>query len=127
MQLEPRDYLNILLKRWWLILLVAVSAAAAGYAVSKLQTPVYQASTHLLITPSRPDNGLILFAKQNSTSYPSRLQSRDFVGRALAESDNPSVQSADPDTVLGALKVQVGADQLTLNLTLDDTNGQRAA
>jgi capsular polysaccharide biosynthesis protein len=123
MQLELRDYLNVLLKRWWLILLVAVSAAAGGYVASSLQPDKYQAATRLLVEPSRPDNGLIEFAKKNIGSYPVRLQSQDFLSRALAETD----LGADPAAVLGALKVQAVPDTLTLNLTLDDADPRRAA
>ena len=54
MQLELRDYLNVLLKRWWLILLVAGSAAVAGYVVSSLQPDKYQAATRLLVDLSAP-------------------------------------------------------------------------
>jgi capsular polysaccharide biosynthesis protein len=123
MQLELRDYLNVLLKRWWLILLVAASAAAVGYLVSSLQPRVYQAATRLLVTPSRPDNGLIEFAKKGITSYPVRLQSQDFISRALADSD----LGADPGQVLGAMKVQAVPDTLTINITMDDADPQRAA
>ena len=123
MQLELRDYLNVLRKRWWLILAVAVSAAVVGYGVSSLQPKVYEAATRLLMTPSRPDNGLLLAAKQAITSYPVRLQSQDFIARALADSN----LGADPTTVLGELKVQVLPDSLTINITVDDPDPQRAA
>src|SRR5215212_597316 len=123
MQLEVRDYLNVLLKRWWLILLVAGVAAVAGYGISSLQAKIYEASTRLIVTPSRPDNGLILYAKQAMTSYPVRMLSQDFISRALADTD----LGADPAAVLGALKVQAVPDTLTLNITLDDADPQRAA
>ena len=123
MQLELRDYVNVLLKRWWLIVLVAVSAAVGGYVASRIQPEKYQAATRLLVEPSRPDNGLIEFAKKNIGSYPVRLQSQDFLSRALTETD----LGADPAVVLGALKVQAIPDTLTLNLTLDDADPRRAA
>ena len=118
-----RDYLNLLLTRWARSRLVAGSAAGAGHGVSSLPPEQYQAATRLLVEPSRPDNGLIEFAKKNIGSYPVRLQSQDFLSRALAETD----LGADPAVVLGALKVQALPDTLTLNLTLDDADPRRAA
>lgn len=47
--MELKQYLAIV-RRWaWLLLLGLVLGAAAGYAFSQYQTPVYQASTRLLI------------------------------------------------------------------------------
>lgn len=54
--MEFRDYIRILRRRGWLIILLALLTAAAAFGFSKMQTPVYEASARLLIT-SRPDFG----------------------------------------------------------------------
>lgn len=47
--LELRSLFKAIRRRWWLIVLTTVLLAALGYAVSIRQTPVYQATTSLLV------------------------------------------------------------------------------
>jgi capsular polysaccharide biosynthesis protein len=54
--LELGDYLRILKRRGWLIILLAVLTAGAAFGFSKAQTTIWQASARLLIT-ARPDFG----------------------------------------------------------------------
>ncbi len=37
--LQARDYINVLLRRWWVIALIGFAAAAAAYGVCSLLTP----------------------------------------------------------------------------------------
>jgi len=53
---EFKDYIRILRRRGWLIILLSILTAAAAFGFSKMQAPVYEASARLLIT-SRPDFG----------------------------------------------------------------------
>jgi capsular polysaccharide biosynthesis protein len=53
---EFRDYIRIIRRRGWIIVLLSLLTAAAAFGFSKMQTPVYEASARLLIT-SRPDFG----------------------------------------------------------------------
>ncbi len=123
MTLEIRDYLNVLLKRWWLILLVAVVAGGVGGAISKLQPQMYQASTRILVNPSRADNGLIEFAIKTIPSYQDRLQSRDLIAQALAANGLDD----NPDEVKGRMKVQPQPAQLRIDLTMDHPRSEQAA
>lgn len=50
--MELRQYVTTVMRWWWLIILMTVAAAATSYAVSQRQTPVYQASTTLLVGQS---------------------------------------------------------------------------
>lgn len=46
---EIRKAVDVLMRRLWLIMLIALAAAAAGYAVSKAQTPIYEATTTVMV------------------------------------------------------------------------------
>lgn len=46
---QLRQIVIILMRRWWLIVLAVVVTAAIGYAASRLQSPVYQAKTALIV------------------------------------------------------------------------------
>lgn len=48
--MELRDYLQILSKRWFLIVLVALVGVGGGAAVSVLTTPIYRASTLVFVS-----------------------------------------------------------------------------
>ena len=51
--MEITDYLRILRKRGWIIVAVAIIAAASAYGFSKIQTPIYSASVKLSVVPAR--------------------------------------------------------------------------
>jgi uncharacterized protein involved in exopolysaccharide biosynthesis len=55
--MELKDYLNVLLKRGWIILLVAVITASSAFVFSKMQTVAYRSSIWLNVWPGRPDGG----------------------------------------------------------------------
>jgi polysaccharide biosynthesis transport protein len=50
--MEPRDYLRVLRRRRWAIVVVVMLVVGASVLFSLLQTPVYKASTRLLLRPS---------------------------------------------------------------------------
>lgn len=92
-----QDYLNVVVKRWWLILLVAFSAAVAAYGFSKLRTPMYRSQTIYSVLFNRLDTGGNMFADQLLNGYvnyvyqPDRMQEisnrlgLDQPGQALME------------------------------------------
>ncbi len=47
--IELHYVMIIVLRRWWLLIVLTVIAAVAGYLISIRQTPVYQATTTILI------------------------------------------------------------------------------
>lgn len=126
MQLELRDYLNVLGKRWWLIALVVLGAAAAGFGYSRLQTPLYQVEVRLQLVPNRPDNGLIEFLRKNINSYATGLSSRDFVTGVLTAHQG-ALDDLTPDMVLGRLKTQPQPDNQLVVMTVDDIDAPRVA
>jgi capsular polysaccharide biosynthesis protein len=71
---EFQDYIRILRRRGWLILLLAAVTAAGAFGLSKVQTPVYEASARLLIT-SRPDFGQTQAARTLLRDYAAWLRS----------------------------------------------------
>jgi capsular polysaccharide biosynthesis protein len=63
------DYANVLRRRWWVILLVAFSAAVAAYIFSKVVTPIYRSEATYLVVPNRNDNGLSIVLQNNMNMY----------------------------------------------------------
>ena len=77
------DYVRILARRGWILLLAMVLTAGSAYVFSKLQTPIYRATQQILIKPSRPDLGLTDSLKQLETSWAQRthteLRAKDAI------------------------------------------------
>ncbi len=67
--MELQDYVRIAQRRWWIVVLVALIAAASAFVFSRLQTPVYKSSMKLTIQPARTDFGQTQAAKQLLLSY----------------------------------------------------------
>lgn len=50
--LELRQVISLVLKRWWLVVLLTLAAAGIGYTVSLRMEPVYQATTSIIVGQS---------------------------------------------------------------------------
>lgn len=72
--MELGDYVRILKRRGWLIILLAVLTAGAAYGLSKAQTTVWQASAKLFIT-SRPDFGQVQAERELRRAFSAWLTS----------------------------------------------------
>jgi len=53
------DYLKIIWRRGWIVVLALAITAGAAFAISKTQTPAYRASQKVAIQPARNDYGLV--------------------------------------------------------------------
>jgi capsular polysaccharide biosynthesis protein len=56
--MELSEYIRIIRRRGWIIVLLAVLAAGSAYVFSKAQVPIYEASVNLTVRPARADWGL---------------------------------------------------------------------
>jgi capsular polysaccharide biosynthesis protein len=67
------DYVNVIRRRWWVILLVACVAAASGYAFSKLQFylggALYRSEATYQVVANQLDNGLYIVLQNKMNSY----------------------------------------------------------
>ena len=78
-----------LLRRWlWLLILAAVLGGVAGYVVSRLQTPIYQSTTTLLIneapgSKSSIDYNSLLTSQRLASTYVQLLTERSVLEKIL--------------------------------------------
>ncbi len=74
--MQLQDYARVLLKRGWIIILLAVLAAGSAFVFSKLQTPIYRSTVTLSAVPARPsDYGQTLAIKNLLRNYVQQMQS----------------------------------------------------
>lgn len=79
------DYGRILLRRGWIMLLLALIAAVSAYFLSRLQSPVYRATQTVLIQPARADLGLTESATRLVRSYAVWLDSDQVASTVIDE------------------------------------------
>ncbi|MBI1879383.1 MAG: hypothetical protein HYR94_14390 [Chloroflexi bacterium] len=112
--MEIKDYLRILRKRGWIMLVVAAIAAASAFGFSKMQTPIYSASVKLSVVPAR------------ATDWGSSNSLKDLL-RNYAESIRTHTMAAvvidraqlDMDTTTLLDKLFVNPDSSTFTLEIE--------
>ena len=120
--MDLRDYLNVLAKRGWIILLVAVIAASSAFLFSRLQTVVYRSTIQLNVWPGRPDWGLQQVIKGLMRNYSGQIKSRETAQQIinLQQLDLPA------DAVLEEMTVSPIESDFLIQIDVDDTDPQRA-
>ena len=117
------DYGRILLRRGWIIVLLAAIAAASAYVLSNQQTTQYRATQYVLIQPARTDNGLTLAVIQLMTSYQVYLYSTE---RAQEVIDTLRLDMMAGD-LLQNVQIVSNRDNLTMQIDVTLPDQQVAA
>lgn len=115
--MELTDYIRIFWQRGWIVILVAVIAAASAFGVSKLQTPVYSASTRLRVEPARPDWGLSNTLKDLLRAYAEQIKTH----RMAQEVIDRAQLDMQTDDLLSKLFVNPDASTFTIKIEARDT------
>lgn len=107
------DYVRILTRRGWIILLAMVITAGSAYGFSKTQTEVYRASQKVLLLPSRNDFGLSETLRILLRSYVEFLNTD-----AIAQQVIDNLQLDMQPGVLRS-KATINSDPTTLTIQID--------
>lgn len=121
--MQLKDFLRVIQRRWWLALLVAVAAASAAFLYSLAQPKIYESVVKVVGKPARPDEGLNNFIKSELRRLPATLSSTN----AAAQIDARGHFDLGPNAILDKIKVQPKPDEAILIITVNDTDGKRAA
>ncbi|MCC7206538.1 MAG: hypothetical protein IT323_04490 [Anaerolineae bacterium] len=117
------DYVRILARRGWIILLAMLLTAAAALIFSRMQTPIYRATQPILIAPARNDFGLAQTLKQLMASWVVRLDAEARAGEVI------EALSLDmtPAQLKSNVTVSSDLNTLIINVDVDMTDGPTAA
>lgn len=121
--MQLRDYLDVLRKRGWIIVLVAIITAAGAFAFSKVQTPIYRSSIKLNVIPARLDWGLQQVIKAMMRNYAGQIQSR----KNLSEVINRTQLDVTPEQLAENIKVSPIESDLLMQIDVDDYDPVLAA
>ena len=107
------EYLQILLRRGWIMLLVALIAGGSAYLLSRQQDPVYRAMQNVVIQPSRADLGLAEASVRLLNSLVVIIDSE--------QTAQEIIEDLDLDMTSGQLKgmATIAADQFRLVIRID--------
>jgi succinoglycan biosynthesis transport protein ExoP len=82
--MDLRTYFDILRRRGWIIIVVAVIAALAALGISLVQTKIYRATARISAVPARPDWGLGNSAKDLLRNFVNNINTHDMANRVIA-------------------------------------------
>ena len=112
--MQLQDYARVLLKRGWIILLLAILAAGSAYVFSKLQTPMFRATVTLSTVPSRPsDYGQTLAIKNLLRLYVQQMQSPQLTQQVIDK------LQLDVTPQKFVSQINFNADESTLTITIE--------
>ncbi|GAB4506055.1 MAG: hypothetical protein Kow00123_01930 [Anaerolineales bacterium] len=111
--MEFRDYLEIIRKRGWIFIFLALFTAAVAVLVGKFQTPVYRATIVLRAEPARADWGLSNTAKDLLRSYTLQIRSHNTAQRAI---DRGQLDMSTDDLLS---KITVSPDPSNFSIRID--------
>ncbi len=120
--MELSQYLRILRKRWWIIVVAVLVTAVSAVAFSRLQTPVYQSTAEVLIQPARPDFGLTQSAKTLLRSYMSVADSNKWAQEVLTRLQ----LDMRPEELRANARFAAEDDRMIIRIEIEDTDGEEA-
>jgi len=109
------EYGAILLRRGWIMILLAIIAAVAAYLFSQAMTPVYRSTQTVLMIPSRSDFGLTQAAVQVLDQRVAYLRSEQIAGRVIEDLE----LHMTPGALLGATTIIAQRQDLTIRIDVD--------
>jgi capsular polysaccharide biosynthesis protein len=118
---QLKGYLAAIVRLWWLVALIAISATAGSYIYTKLQPPVYR-STLLLISSARLDWGTTMSVQVHLRQQEQRLKTIELASRVK---DRMQLDLS-PGEIAGKVRTMTYADSITIRLDVEDIDPERA-
>jgi capsular polysaccharide biosynthesis protein len=120
--MELSDYVRILRKRWWIIVLAIVLTAGSAILFSELQHPQYTSTAEVIINPARPDFGLTQSAKILLRSYMTVADSYKWAQDVIDELQLPMT----PEGLRRNTNFAAEDDRMVIKIEVEDYDGDQA-
>ena len=121
--MRPEEYLLIIVRRWWLVLITIAVAAGVAFVYSSMQDETYETSARLMAIAEPPDYWHDLYAKNRLASYRDRIDNYDFVAESLQAAN----LDIDPGHAVASLSMGHNPDSNVVQIIATDTDPERAA
>lgn len=116
------DYFRILWRRGWILILMAALTAAAAFAFSRLQTPVYKSTVYILVQPARTDFGLTQSAKILLRSYVAWM----YTDNRAADVIELLQLDQEPPALRGDVTIASDDSRFVIQIDVENENGDLA-
>ena len=120
--MELADYIRILRKRWWIIVVAVVLTAGSALVFSKLQHPEYTSTAEIVIEPARPDWGLTQSAKMVLRTYMTVADSYSWAQDVIDEMELPMTS----EQLRGNAHFAAEDDRMVIKLEIEAYDGDQA-
>lgn len=114
--MQLKEYLQIIGKRVWIIVLVTLAAMGAAALASKLQTPEYRSTIYLNVVPARLDLSLQLTTKALMRNYAGNIRSRETAMEVI----NRLQLDITPEQMAEKLSVRPIEEDFFIQIDADD-------
>lgn len=116
------DYVQIIRRRGWIVLLAVLLTTGSALVLSKAQTPLYRSTQRILIAPARNDFGLTQTMVDLLNSYVTWMST---LTRAQTVIDTLKLDNT-PDQLLAAVQVTADRNNDLLNIDVTLPDGEQA-
>jgi len=120
--MELARYLSLVRKWWWLLVVGTLVAGGASYAISKTLTPIYSASTTLLVNQTQVPGTIayndILTSERLTRTYKELIGKRPVLDDVAERLDLPFSR----DKLAGMISVSVLSDTQLLRLSVESSD-----
>ncbi|HHE71668.1 MAG TPA: hypothetical protein ENL34_05250 [Chloroflexi bacterium] len=120
--MKIQDYLDILRRRGWIILLAGIVTAVSAFVFSQLQIPIYRSSVQVSIQLARPDFGLTQSAKQLLRSYANVMWSEKRAAMVIEELG----LFMEPGDLKEDVKIVADDSLMVIKIDVDNPDGELA-
>ena len=117
------EYVRIL-RRWgWVLVLAALLTAGAAYIYSKLQTPIYRSTIQVGVQPTRPDLGLTTSAKTLLRYYVSVIDTETYAQKVITDKG----LDRTPGSLLSDVTIASDDSRFVITIDVKDPNPSTAS
>ena len=117
-----QEYLRILRKRGWIIILSMLLAGLAAYGISMFQQELYRATVEVSTVPARPDWGLGNTAKDLMRNFSANIKTPEVAQRVIERAQ----LDMNPYDLLGNLQVEPDSSTFTVKIQARNPDGEVA-
>ena len=115
--------IDLLQRRWRVLVLAVVIAAGAGWYVGMTRPDTYESTARALVGPIAGDPDAVRAAGSNVETYAQLLSTQPVINATIDQVGPPST----PDEFLQRVRVQTDTVSRIISITVADTDRQRAA
>ena len=114
-----QEYIRIIRRRGWIVVIAALLATVAAYGISYLQKDVYRSTVYVSTVPARPDWGLGNTAKDLLRNFALNLKTYENAQEAIARAK----LDQDPNDFLASVDVAPETDNFAIKIEARNGDG----